>query len=150
MFIGKGIFVNFDLTCAYLSPYQWQRCQISSPKTAFPALHLMSSKKGRQILPYTCTFNYSCLSLQNSTGVDTNKNTVGDEVMWGYGSYTCGVLLYVTSSNAVPHQLIGSFSFLLSSTGPGCVRGRHHATQPLPALWTCPGEGVAVIFTHVK
>jgi len=27
--------------------------------------------------------------------------------MWGCGSYTCCVLLYVTSSNAVPHQLIG-------------------------------------------
>ena len=120
-------------------------------KTAFPALQQMSSKKGRHILPYTCTCNYSCLSLQSSTGVDTNKNTVGGEVTWGYGSYTCGVLLYVASSNAVPHQLIGSFSFLLSSTGPGCVRGRHHATQSLPALWTGPGEGVAVsIVTHVE
>jgi len=71
--------------------------------------------------------------------------------MWGSGSYTCCVFLYVASSSAVPHQLIGSFSLLLSSTGPGCVRGCHHATQPLPPLWTGPGEGAAVtIVTHVE
>jgi len=134
----------------HASTCQWQRCHISSPKTAFPTLHQMLSKKGRHVLPYTCTCNYSCLSLQNSTGVNANKNTVGGEVMWGYGSYTCCLLLYVASSNAVPHQLTGSFSLLLSCIGLGFVRGHHHATQPLPALRTCPGKGVAVIVTHVE